>query len=248
MVTDSPHPAIRQLIGQVDQLRRRGRPWPGHQQLGQLSVDAILYAIRSGADDTLRALIQLTQDSDNDAATLALWAVFPLFLAKLRSHSHRDQLLAEDFLAVGYAVLRDVDPDELPLGPKVVSRSIRRCLRPLERASCHEVSLDAAFEAMRPGGRWTAESYQLLRALLASQEEDEVGERAMARLSLRDLRDGVEDHLRRGTLSDSQWQLVLDARLGVGDPSEIAARHGLTRGSARSSIHRTVGKLRDLVA
>jgi hypothetical protein len=233
-----------QLLDQIERLRRHTDPWDDILELAGLDIDAVITLVRAGREGVLAALVGLVQHGDADATAVVLVALYPLMASRLRSHPRRRQLLTEDYLGIGYLVLRDIDPAEVPLGHKIVSRTIRRALRPYERAGNDHLSLDAALTSDPGDG---AKSRTRL-ALLRNNPTDEVGDRALSRLSLDDLKVSVRGALDAGTLSARNWELLLDARFGDIDPAALATAYGLTRGGARASIHRTTRRLRTLAA
>jgi hypothetical protein len=237
-----------QLLDQIERVRRRTHPFDATPELAGLTLDGILALIRAGRPDVLSALVRLAQDGDDDATAMVLWALYPLMATRLRNHRRRAQLLTEDYLTIGYLVLRDIDPNDHPLGHKIVSRTIRRALRPYERSGNDNISLDAALSAETgdDGTQTGRRSAQL--AMLRSRPTDEVSERALSRLALAEAQRTIRQALEAGTISARSWELLLDARLGDQDPGALAASYGLTRGGARARIHRTTRRLRKFAA
>jgi hypothetical protein len=237
-----------QLLDQIERLRRRACPFDMTPELAGLTVDGILALIRAGRPATLAALVRLAQDGDDDATAVVLWALYPLMASRLRNHPRRAQLLTEDYLTISYMVLRDIGPNEQPLGHKIVSRTIRRALRPYERSGNNNISLDAALSADTGDDGVPVGRRRTQLAMLRANPNDDVSERALSRLSLAEVQRTIGQALDAGTISARSWDLLLEARLGDFDPTALAASYGLTRGGARASIHRTTRRLRNLAA
>jgi hypothetical protein len=243
----TPTPVRVLLERSFTRLARHQHPWNDHPVLGAAALDRHVERVRRRDNEVLAALVTLAQDGDHDAATVALWGLYPLLIGRVRRHPAKGRLPTDtaDLVASTYLVMRDIDTDTPDLWIHLLDRALGRLIKQATRASARELSLE---DTAAPHGEHRTQAVDPAHSAVFGAAHHDVDHEALSRLDLAHLSVTVRAAIAAGTITADRWQMVLDYHIHGASSRDLANDYGLSESGARVAVHRTVRRVRAAAA